>query len=61
MSQQNKFTNYDDAAVDRSASVFYRMPQLKPFMEDPDITEVCVNRSYARDLDFPGEYDVTAE
>ncbi|RMP10448.1 hypothetical protein ALQ30_200632 [Pseudomonas syringae pv. persicae] len=44
MSQQNNLTDYEDAAVDRSASVIHRMKPLKPFMEDPEITEVCINQ-----------------
>ena len=45
MSQRNNSNEYI-ASVDRAASVNYHLEFAKKWMNDPEITEVCVNRPF---------------
>ena len=45
MSQRNNSNEYI-ASIDRAASVNYHLEFAKEWMEDPTITEICVNRPF---------------
>lgn len=44
MSNRSDFIVPDEAAVKRAASVNFHLEPLRPWLDDPQITEVCVNR-----------------
>lgn len=44
MSNRNDFIVPDEGAVKRAASVNFHLEPLRPWLDDPQITEVCVNR-----------------
>lgn len=44
MSQPNNANEYQDWGVDRAASVLDRMKPIRPYMDDPEVTEVVINR-----------------